>query len=147
MKFLTTLSMGIMLAIPLTASADDAKKQLEKLQGAWTSVSYEIGGIAIEDDDLKAVVTTITIKGAAFEWKAEDGNDQGTLKIDATKDPKQIDFVSEQESGVKIPTWSGIYVVEGDTLKLCIGPGAGQRPKDFSTKNATQGVFTLNRSK
>jgi uncharacterized protein (TIGR03067 family) len=147
MKTFTMLTVSILLVLPLATSADDAKQQLEKLQGTWTSVSYEIGGTKIEGDNLKAVVESITIKGEAFAWKAGSSNDKGTIKIDATQNPKHIDFVLEQEEGVKVTTWVGIYSLEGDTLKFCVRPGVGDRPKDFSTQNVIYGVFTFKRAK
>lgn len=148
MKRFSTLAKILVVTFPWSALADDAKKELDKFQGTWTSVSYEIGGSKVEGDDLKAVVSSIVFKEGAFEWKAgESGSEKGSIKIDASKNPRHIDFVYESEGGTKTVAWVGIYSIEGDTFKLCVRPGMGDRPKDFSTKEVTYGVFTFKRAK
>ena len=138
----------LMLVFPWSVAADDAKKELDKFQGTWTSVSYEIGGTKIEGDDLRAVVSSIVFKESAFEWKSgQSSSEKGLIKIDVSKDPKHIDFVYESDTGTKTTAWVGIYSIEGDTFKLCVRPGMGDRPKDFSTMNVIYGVFTFKRAK
>jgi uncharacterized protein (TIGR03067 family) len=147
MKCLTTWAIALAMTVATAALGDDAKKELDKLQGAWKSEAYEIGGTKIEGESLRAVVATIAFKGDAFEWKAGDSANKGTVKIDATKKPIHIDFVYDAGEGVKITTWTGVYAVEGKTLKLCISPPVGERPKDFSTKSVRYGVFTFKQAK
>jgi uncharacterized protein (TIGR03067 family) len=144
MESVSLLALALALSAP---PADDVKKELEALKGKWTAVSYEIGGGKIEGDALKEVLETLTFKGDAYEWKTNDDVDKGKLKLDPSKDPKHLDFESEPAAGVKVTAWTGIYSVKDDTLRICVGPGAGTRPKDFSTTSVTYGVFTLKRAK
>jgi RNA polymerase sigma factor (sigma-70 family) len=64
-------------------------------------------------------------------------------RLDAGKDPKQIDL-SGQANGP--PVSKGIYVLDGDELRLCLG-GKDDRPAAFPAKPKPGEVLILHRKK
>jgi uncharacterized protein (TIGR03067 family) len=67
------------------------------------------------------------------------GNIDGFITTDAAQNPKTFDARGSSKDGAKL-NWSGIYELEGDMLKLCMGePGA--RPKEFKSNPATLWVL------
>ena len=64
---------------------------------------------------------------------------EGTYEIDASKNPREIDFIRGKTKQI------GIYELNGDRLKLCVGP-SDDRPKEFTTKPRTDhSMFVLKR--
>jgi len=69
-------------------------------------------------------------------------NDEGkfreeiTLKLDATKKPRAVDFnYTKGPNTGKVER--GIYVLDGDTLKICVNEKKdGDRPTEFSSTKA-----------
>jgi uncharacterized protein (TIGR03067 family) len=61
---------------------------------------------------------------------------EGDFTIDSTKSPKTIDLVSGSR---ETPShWSGIYELDGDTLKVCLYlNNAARRPKTFESKRGS----------
>jgi uncharacterized protein (TIGR03067 family) len=110
----------------------EAKKDLDRIQGSWVVASGESGGTAIPNEDAKA--TRFVIKGDKYIYTIPDYREEGTLKVDSSKQPKAID-VKIDEGQNQGETQLGIYDLNKDTLKLCFArPGKGtKRPKDFST--------------
>src|SRR4051812_35592377 len=68
---------------------DDAKKDLDKMKGTWKAVSGETDGNPLPDEFLKSIQFTIT--GDKYTLKQGDEEEEGTLKLDATKKPKTVD--------------------------------------------------------
>jgi uncharacterized protein (TIGR03067 family) len=52
-----------------------------------------------------------------------------TLTVDATKDPKTYDL--RRDDGLR--TLKGIYMWDGDDLKVCAADDQGDRPTEFKT--------------
>jgi uncharacterized protein (TIGR03067 family) len=115
---------------------EDAKRELERLQGEWVVKSWERAGekTEFERNDETPVVQ---IKGA--RW-FEKGLEYGEFVVfDSRSDPKcfdlkettgQVNFGQETEC----PVLEGIYKIDGDTLTICIHQGNDkQRPVSFET--------------
>lgn len=138
---------GVLVVCFLVAAegADPSKKDLEKMQGDWACTAMNLGGYQMPDDDAQAYFRTM--KGdtySVFRFSKVSGT--GTLKLDATKDPKTIDATPE---GGKTPPVAGIYKIEGDTLTLCLAPPGKPRPTKFDaadTENTTS-VWTREKKK
>jgi uncharacterized protein (TIGR03067 family) len=74
------------------------KKDLEGLQGTWSLLSAMEDGTSLAEDKVKQ--TTIVIKDDTFHFPhlAKDATSKaGTIKLDATKKPKQMDTVSTEK--------------------------------------------------
>jgi uncharacterized protein (TIGR03067 family) len=108
-----------------------AKKELEKLQGTWYTISINSRGTASGEDR----TDTITYEGTEYiqrsngrEWIA------GTITIvDATASPKQIDYTVTQGQHKGLH-YRSIYTLDGDNHQICSDEGNNNRPTEFSGK-------------
>jgi len=104
----------------------------EKLAGIWTCVSATNDGKELPEAIVKQLKLTLT----KDRYKTEKGTAvlfDGIYKIDSEKKPKHIDITApEGEQAGK--TSMGIYVLEGDTLKMCYANPEKDRPKEFESK-------------
>jgi uncharacterized protein (TIGR03067 family) len=109
----------------------------ELLQGEWTVVSFEGNGKSekITNDNPK-----FKFEGNKIYFSGSDGKDEGTFAIHSSKNPKTIDLTFKYNNPRYL---NGIYELDGDTLKICIGIG---RPAEFKSA-ATAFVYTCNRVK
>ena len=103
-------------------------------------IGLEVDGKPIPEDKLES--STLTIKGDKYSIKVKDDTYQCTIKLDPTKDPKQIDMTF-LDGPNKDKTGKGIYVLEKDTFKICraLDPGK-DRPQNLGTWPDT-GVFMV----
>jgi RNA polymerase sigma-70 factor (ECF subfamily) len=116
-----------------------AKQDLKKLQGTWYAVGGAYLGKANPEKDLKAVMKgnqwqKLVITGDRFAWGSaiEDPFRKGTVKLDPTKKPRQMDLIYEENG--KTLTHRCIYEVDradGDRFTLCLD--RPDRPKKFET--------------
>jgi uncharacterized protein (TIGR03067 family) len=124
-QLLVVLATGLLLGAD---ARDDAKQELDKLQGTWVLESVETKGKELPRDKIAA--NTLVIKGDKFIRTAGDKQLPGaTFTIDPTKKPKWIDQVFTDKDG-KTVVRPGIYELEGDTLKLAFDK---ERPKELKT--------------
>jgi uncharacterized protein (TIGR03067 family) len=125
------------VAVCLLLGADDrktdaVKKDVKKLQGNWIFLAVEENGVKIPEKQLKQRTPDV-------RWMVQDqklifllGTERttGTYRIDPTRTPKAIDIINCFGKGTTV---QGIYALEGDQLKLCIGSKkGGDRPIAFA---------------
>ena len=80
---------AVTVLIAASAGNDAAKKDLEKFQGNWQLISMERDGKKTPPEDAKKI--TLTIQGDKFILRKDAVTiSEGTMKLDATKKPKQI---------------------------------------------------------
>lgn len=121
-------------ALGLLLGADNPQdpastKYLEELQGTWKLVSAMQDGEALPDDKVKE--TTIVFKHDTFQLSnlAKYATSRsGTIKIDATKTPKQMDAISTNKE-----VMLGIYELNGDSYKVCFAPVGKPRPSELAS--------------
>jgi RNA polymerase sigma factor (sigma-70 family) len=114
------------------AAKDDRKEKpkadSDRIQGKWVVVSAELVGKPFQE----VVGDTHTFD--KNEWTVlhakQNATDSGTFQLDATKKPKEIDMTTP---GLGKPI-KGIYELDGDTLKICIGDAPEEgRPVKFAS--------------
>jgi len=124
----------IIASISVSLAADNpqdpaSKKDLNGLQGTWKLVSAMKDGEALAEDKVKN--TSIVIKDDTFVFpeSAEYATSkEGTIKLDATKKPKQMDAFDREK------VMLGIYKLDGDRYKVCFAPTGKPRPSEFASK-------------
>jgi uncharacterized protein (TIGR03067 family) len=67
-------------------------------------------------------------------------------KLDPSKDPKQIDITVSRVKGPTIGVMKGIYTLDGDNLRLCLGILGKDRPAAFPEKPKLGEVLILRRA-
>jgi uncharacterized protein (TIGR03067 family) len=115
------------------------KRDLEGLQGTWSLVSAMEDGKSLAEDKVKQ--TTIVIKDDTFDFPhlAKDATSKaGTIKLDATKKPKQMDTVSTEKE-----VMLGIYELEGDGYKVCFAPVGKPRASKFTSQSGSGNILQV----
>jgi RNA polymerase sigma factor (sigma-70 family) len=125
------------------AAVDDATKaesERKKLEGTWAIASLERDG---EKEEAKGGEEEFRIEGESFAiWHGGHVEEKGTIKLDPSKDPRQIDFrYDEGRSAGK--TGRAIYAWDGAKLKVCWVRDGDERPSDFSTKPGDHRVLLI----
>ena len=131
------LAAGALIAANGPSKDDPSKGDLDKLRGTWLTVSLMNNGKTLVDEKTQpkeGPATKVAYDDNKWMIKVGDKTVAGGLfKIDATKTPKEIDFMDE--SGVKNDkTKLGIYAINGDTYKYCLAPAGKPRPTEFASK-------------
>jgi uncharacterized protein (TIGR03067 family) len=140
-----TLLVFLFLAAGLLIAADDkkddaAKKDLEKLQGEWVMDSHEFNGEKQPEERVKDYKRTV--KAERFTVTLADKTIvEGTFTLDASKKPKTIDITLETGDD-KDKKMLGIYEIDGDTYKVCIGAPGIDRPTEFVSKPDSSHALT-----
>jgi uncharacterized protein (TIGR03067 family) len=124
------------------ASKEDAvRKELTKFEGTWKLVSMEMDGNKVPEEGLKEMGKMI-LRGNKFTVPVGDITHRGTFRVDVSAKPKRID-VTFTEGPEKGKTLLGIYELEGDTYKVCIGEPGKPRPKEFVAKKGSGHVLEI----
>jgi uncharacterized protein (TIGR03067 family) len=143
----------VVLAVVLLVAADapkedPGKKELEKLNGAWTTASIEYNGKQHEElaKQLRFVFKgdTATVEGSAAVRKEYA---KLTFKLDPSTTPKLLDLTVL--AGVqKDAVMEGIYEMKDDELKICLKVLGKERPTEFaSPAGASIALLVLKREK
>jgi len=99
------------------------------MRGTWKLVSAMQDGKALPEDKVKQ--TTIVFKGDTFRFpgSAEYATSRaGTIKLDETKTPKEMDAVSTEKE-----VMLGIYALDPNGYKVCFAPAGKPRPTEFGS--------------
>lgn len=134
--FLLTLSVFLASAI----AEDETEKDLKKMAGDWVAVSMQLNGKKQPEATIKAV--RLTINGDKYNTVVGKEKDEGTLKIDATKSPREMDITSNvgPNKGQAIPC---IYELKGNELKVSYAFNGTPRATDFKPGEDGKGVVML----
>ncbi len=102
-----------------------------RLEGSWRFDTMEADGRALPGDGFKGI--HLVLKGDRFTMVEPNATYGGTYTVDPTARPKTID-VMFTEGPEKGKSSFGIYELDGDTYKVCIGLTGKPRPTEFVSK-------------
>jgi uncharacterized protein (TIGR03067 family) len=124
-------ALGLLLGATPTQEKD---KDLERFQGAWKITEQEFQGKSMKDEMAKLPDMILTTMGNKYVINiGKKKFDNGTLKFDSSKTPKELDVLSES-GPLKGKVLRGIYELTNDKMRACFGPADGERPGEFDTK-------------
>lgn len=143
LRLLTIAVVGLAFCANFSTRAvaeDESEKDLKKMAGEWTPVLMQLNGKKQPEELLKSI--KLTIKGDKYNTVVGKEKDEGTLKLDATKEPREMDITTNvgENKGKAIPC---IYEIEGDELRVCYGLKVAERPTDFKADEDAKGVVML----
>jgi uncharacterized protein (TIGR03067 family) len=123
----------ISLHARMTIMAEDAKDDLDNLQGTWVLVAGERDGKKFTEEEVKK--TKLFIKGDTFRIPESSvaTSEDGTIKIDPSEKSKEMNATTGSGPDMG-KTWQGIYELAADTYKVCFAPPGKDRPTEFSSK-------------
>ena len=105
-------------------------EQLRALEGAWEIATLEMDGVVMPPAML--ATARVLIDGDRFRSEMPGVVYEGVFLIDVEAEPHtiDIDFVEGPEAGNRN---FGVFSVEGDTMRLCLGMTGAPRPTGFRT--------------
>ena len=150
MRIAVLLSLGATLLVAAETPKKEVQQERKKLEGTWRVVSQEANGKKYPAEFANRF--TYVFKGNRIHFRGDNttpGADlEFTYTLDPTRKPKHLDMKlvkSSDNKGIgKVAR--GIYILEGETLKLCYG--GKERPTEFATKKGQhRAVVILKREK
>jgi uncharacterized protein (TIGR03067 family) len=106
-------------------------------------VSVEEAGKKVPAEDVKAKGFEMVFEGDKVTLPIKDDAKEVEFKLQPGKKPKQIDLLLGTGKTAK-----GIYLLQGDTLKLCVEKEPGsERPSKFATAGTNHFLIVLKKKK
>jgi uncharacterized protein (TIGR03067 family) len=141
-RLIMIAAVGLLLAAcnrqaPEAAPTPEPKTDLDRLQGTWYLDSATKDGNVLAKD--KAIQTSIVFKGNTFRFpgSAEYATSkEGTIKLDETKTPKQMDAISTDKE-----VMLGIYAIDANGYRVCFAPPGKPRPTEFTSTSANGQIY------
>lgn len=127
------------------ALAAEPEGDLKALQGTWVLAEATLAGRDHGEDfpEMK-----LKVNGDKYEVGFGMILEKGTIKLDSTKKPKQIDLTTGEKGAFKGHTLPGIYELKDDTIVLCLEANKTDRPTKFEAPEKTRlMLFTFKREK
>ncbi len=116
-----------LLGNPLESTNDDTTTgDLARIQGDWSTVILDIIPLKLQVHGRDAAFDVVLPSGEEVTYR-------GTVVIDETTEPKQLDLVDYRgPDGEELPDNRGIYRFLGDRLIVCNRTRDGSRPEEFT---------------
>jgi uncharacterized protein (TIGR03067 family) len=129
---------GSVLAIGASGQ-DKGKTDADKIQGTWSFVSLEKGGVEVMEDFVKEAKVVITADKIKMQFQGKE--EQVDYKLDPSKKPPHIDIV--ETNGGKENLIKGIYMVDDKQLKVCFAPPGEKRPTELKSELGSSEMFAV----
>ena len=151
-RMLMATMVVVLLATPALQAddkeKDDAKSDHKLIQGNWKRVERHINGKVRSEDMITKFALQITKAEMVANFKVGDAEREVKIKykLDPSKTPKHIDVTFERDGQSR--TRKSIYLLEGDTLKICGKRESDERPTKIEAKEGDgQNIFVYKRVK
>ena len=127
---MTRTCLLVAAALVASAAGADEKAELKAFSGKWVVEKTEMDGADITPA-MKAYVLTLD----ADKYVLDDNGrlDKGTVTVDGTKTPKEMDLTGGPDSPLKGKTIRCIYEMKDGKLTVCYGMDFKTRPTEFKT--------------
>ena len=142
----SAVSAGLIVLMVTSLMAGEAvKNDVDAIQGTWKIVNLEADSKQAPAGIVAAL--KLTFKGDTLTFTlGEPGFSNYNYKLDPTTKPASFDMI-HADGDHKGETQKGIYSLEGNHLKICLGK-ADSRPKKFTTTaDSGLALYTLDREK
>ena len=124
--------------VPAQPTPQPATTDRERMVGNW---------FIINDDSLRQGEMWVITEDSILMHAKDGGANavQFAHRLDAINNPKQIDITVSRVNGQSVGVIKGIYVLNGDELRLCLGEMGKDRPAAFSEQRKPGEVLVLRR--
>lgn len=121
---------------------DPTRSDMKRIQGTWAFVLIEEPGSRKAARDLHGFEDRLHWIFAGHELTRNLGDEliRGKFKLDATKQPKEIDLLDYPGKGKMV---RGIYAFEKEQLRILLGSSKGERPRAFGPPKSGQVHFLM----
>jgi uncharacterized protein (TIGR03067 family) len=142
----------VSLFLGLAVAKDDTKGKATLIQGTWKVVSFQEAGRKDPPPPgaFEKMGMRIVISKDKYTVKTKEMTDAKTYRLDPSKSPKWFDLEGvKAPGGVEIGPNLGIYELNGEELKICLGRSGKARPTAFDPTNdpAADVLLILKREK
>ena len=135
---------GVVLSVAAPGDKEAPKKEAPTIVGEWDGEKAVRGGQErpVPEGGIKI---TFSADGKLVVKEGNKDAHEGTYKVDAKKNPAEIEVTPPKEDGTRI----GIYKIDGDTLTICLADkDSTDRPTKFESPDGTNVMLmTLKRVK
>jgi uncharacterized protein (TIGR03067 family) len=122
----------------LNSGGDNPTKQdLLKMEGEWHVTKNITNGSELTDKQIKEADIKLVVKDAKYTvYFGGMKITEGTVKLDATKSPRELDAVADDGKAMK-----GVYKYDGDELVVNFSQPGQDRPADFTCKEGSNCIL------
>ncbi len=124
-----------LLGIRAISAQQPADKERDKLVGTWVGWAVKGKGERPERMGIKIelVITKDTIQGFTFKGQERTDSGDGTYSIKIDNGQFHLDGDKKFPNPNRKEPWLGIYELDGDSLRWCVG--RKKRPPEFDGKD------------
>jgi uncharacterized protein (TIGR03067 family) len=127
------LALGLLGQLVAQTPEERLQREEEKITGTWRVTTAKANGERVPPEHLPRL--KLTFKNGKFTAQLDKGEPQeGTYKLDPSKNPKQMDL-NRTQGPKEGRNQIGIYEFAGDTLKICACESGNKRPENFDTRD------------
>lgn len=125
---------GVAVPAPVPQMKETAQTELAKLVGQWKIVSrVQAGEEVLANKDRVPEAVLVFGKEGGFRWGTSTADAGKIVRIDPTKNPKEIDYEFAGAGDRKGVVQKGLYKFEGDKFIDCCSKPGGDRPAEFKS--------------
>lgn len=141
-RLVSAIVLFLVPVLTLSLWAAPADKELKALGGVWVMQVMEVDGGKIEGSAGGGGIQ-FSLDGNKYVSQAgQNVVEQGTIAVDPSKSPAAIDLMANT-GGEKGKILSGIYLLRGDSLLICLASPSAARPTEFSAQKGDNRILIL----
>jgi uncharacterized protein (TIGR03067 family) len=131
----------IVASIVCPVCAAGQKTDQETFQGTWEVTEIIIAGEIVTN---RLEIDKVLFSGNKMTWVRKSESVYYTFKLNPDETPKAIDF-APADGGFEGITAYGVYLLNGDTMQLCLSNTADRPTEVASPKGKNWLLMTLKR--